>query len=398
MSLASMLSDLTQLGRQYEPIYWLVFFTISLYINACKGQLFWNTNAILALVSMVVLFIYIVGTAHLCDYVEYAAPSDAGFSTSEKVRNVFERIPLTAWWYVGVEMLPLTSRECSQPKKDIPVAMITCFFYLFISSIAVVFAVSNQAPGPAALSQVHAPLNFGFSSMFGISTRVATAFTIPATFATAFGFIYNYSRQLEAICMSGLVPTLIPSRYTSSTNQSLGYLLTGLTIALAILFTESYQSYFHEEDIFLVCILGGFLVYISLFASYVVFTTKFSSLRREFTNPLGYIGAAISVAIFGAASYSAVAMQPHRYAGASIAVFLLLTTAYYCFFARFHQRFSPEEQTILFSAYIINGKSEEIGGRHALAFLLACDRSECTITVHFVLTNHQLAHLCVFVR
>ena len=49
------------------------------------------------------------------------------------------------------------------------------------------------------------PLKYGFASMFHgrISDRGATALALPATYGTAFGFMFSYSRVLQAMSRSG---------------------------------------------------------------------------------------------------------------------------------------------------------------------------------------------------
>lgn len=50
--------------------------------------------------------------------------------------------------------------------------------------------------------------------MFGISDQQATILSIPATYATAFGFIFSYGRLMVAMSDSRLLPRFLRARYT----------------------------------------------------------------------------------------------------------------------------------------------------------------------------------------
>ena len=71
----------------------------------------------------------------------------------------------------------------------------TSILILFIS--ASLPAITGELSVPLAVQ--NAPLNAGFRLMFDISENAATALTIPATYATAFGFIYSYGKLMNAV-------------------------------------------------------------------------------------------------------------------------------------------------------------------------------------------------------
>ena len=66
-----------------------------------------------------------------------------------------------------------------------------CMFTLFVTSIFTVCIVSSLPEKyNEIVSESIAPLSNGFHLMFGISYQMAIALSIPATYATAYGFIF----------------------------------------------------------------------------------------------------------------------------------------------------------------------------------------------------------------
>eukprot|EP01031_Cornospumella_fuschlensis_P028968 gene28968-34959_t len=273
-----MLTIVTGLPSAYEPLYWFFFFATSLYIHAARGRLFWTVNAVIAIVSILILVLYVLSTLQYVNINKYAMSSEKDTSTGNQVVAAFAGLPLSSWFYVGVEMLPLAAFESNRPRRDVPIAM--------------------TYPGIEVLSDSLLPLNYGFSRAFGISYSSATWLTLPAVYGTAFGFMYDYSRQLTAMSKSGLMPIKVP-----------------------------FQDRFPDA----------------------VFT-----LHREFRSPFGISGAVVGIIIFCVSIVSAVALQKDTIASVFLAVVLVVVSIYYFVYARHHQKFSDDEQKALFSAYIIN--------------------------------------------
>lgn len=112
--LGNILTFITGLHPDYEPIYWAMFFASSLYINAKGGSLFWNVNAVLAIMSAVILLLYVLGTASFIDYDKNVIPYLDTLTDEDRTTSMFRFLPWTSWFFVGIELLPLTCRECEE--------------------------------------------------------------------------------------------------------------------------------------------------------------------------------------------------------------------------------------------------------------------------------------------
>ncbi|RYH14611.1 hypothetical protein EON65_33310 [archaeon] len=245
---------------------------------------------------------------------------------------------------------------CFQPRRDVPLAMTLCMLFLFCSAVAMLFTVSCQYPGVDELSGALLPLNYGFRRAFGISYQSATWLTLPAVYGTAFGFMYDYSRQLTAMSKSGLMPIKVPCQGRFPDAVLYTYLFLGSGLAIVLMLLVYYLHLLTIRDLFLICILGGYLVYVCVLISYIIFQTRYSTLHREFRSPFGITGAVVGIVIFCISIFSAVALQKNTTASVFLTVVLAVVSMHYYIYARHHQKFSDDEQKTLFSAYIINGK------------------------------------------
>jgi hypothetical protein len=65
---------------------------------------------------------------------------------------------------------------------------VACVLTLFATCIGTLFSTTSIAGGSYMVSHVLLVYDTGFSTMFGISDRWAVLLSLPATWATAFGF------------------------------------------------------------------------------------------------------------------------------------------------------------------------------------------------------------------
>ena len=151
--------------------------------------------------------------------------------------------------------------------------MVYCVGTLFVTSIAMLFAVASQPPGIQAVSEAPFPCNFAFAKALGISLNQATWLTIIPTFATGFGFMFAYQRQMYAMAGSGMLPRWLATK-TAASDMPYASLLFGTLLSLCVVLPIyfSYRSFY--EDIFLWCSLSSYIVYTSTFISFIELRRK----------------------------------------------------------------------------------------------------------------------------
>ncbi|EQC29170.1 hypothetical protein SDRG_13043 [Saprolegnia diclina VS20] len=330
----------------YEPLTWLCIHVAIVAIHLHGGPLFWQVNRALALVSIGLLVLYIIGAFAIADW---SVNTSSSLMHASDGATWMEMLPLTAWFFVGVESLNLASDDVAAPKSTIPKGQIACVLTLVVTGFMTYITSAFAPPGLADLSQAVVPLNAGYMRIFHISAASACLLSIPATYATIFGFVYSFQKLTTAIASSKLLPAICCVR---SFRHHAITLLIGCSISYAIcLMTWAVPSM--SRHIFPVCILSASCTYAAQCVGYLYLRAKFKHLPREFTSPLGVFGAVFSLCVWVLNAVALMAFQNDG--GAAVLAFLCvggLLTVYYYGYAKSRQTFSDEERKVLFVAHI----------------------------------------------
>lgn len=191
--------------------------------------------------------------------------------------------------------------------------------------------------------------------MFKISSQYATILSIPATYATAFGFIFSYGQLMRAMSESKLLPSVFNKTLPGSGTPYVA-LIVGSVLGYVICIVMYFNAYL-LANIFNICIFSAFVAYISQCLGYLYLQTKFSNLQRDFRSPLGVAGAVVSLLVWVLCVVGQVAfLGDNQFALIVLVSLIALLTAYYFGYAKARQTFSEEERKILFVAHVINCK------------------------------------------
>lgn len=349
--LGQMITAVSGTSEALEPVYWVVFLVTSLGIHGSGGLAFWWINRAVTVSSLLIVLMYILGSAKDADFHEYAL-MDASTATGAWFRGgmyEFMRIlPLPCWFFVGVESINLACKDMATPKTSVPPGYLACMGTLFATAFALLFTCCAQYPGVDRLKDELNPLNYGFARMFAISFRQATALSLPATYATASGFMFCFGRQLRAMGQSGLASHFLGDTLPGWSTPVYA-LVGGSCISLATCFLM--QS---SEWARMLCALAS---YGTQFASFVVLRNKYAAtIKREFVSPLGMVGAAYGFAVFSFIFIAICGFQKNFIAMITFVVFLVIVSVYYVLVAGRRQFFSEEEKEVMFKAYVLKSK------------------------------------------
>jgi amino acid transporter len=239
--------------------------------------------------------------------------------------------------------------------------MIMCIVTLFLTAIAVFFTSTSQYPGTSELASSLLPFNYGYQHAFSsLSSVSAIWLNIPAIFATGFGFMFIYGRQMNSMARSGLLPSIFKLRTSGEFRSPYAALIIGsvLSILGTIAVYYAKNSDVLLQHIFLLCILASYTLYIACFCCYVIFNLRYSTLPRAVRNPFGMISSFLGISIFGTGIISVLGypIQQDHSPVVVFLVYLTLLTLYYVFVGYKTQKLSEEEQKVLFIAYVINSK------------------------------------------
>lgn len=401
MVIGSMLTEFFQTPETYQPLWWLLFYVTALPIQIWGGKVFWRFNYVMAIISILVLLIYVFGSMAFVDFNKFAPLFDRNATSTElfsdssiqltnstepyteqyKVTSsdyfvgggeTFMRcFPLAAWFYVGVESLAFACDLVEEPKTSMPLGNMSCVLTLFTTSILVLFVCASLEPGLDYTSTTLFPFNAGFMKIFNWdegSEVYAIALAFPATYATAFGFIFSYGKLLMALSNSKLIPAVFGIVTDSKTSSHpvpyvaliLGSVM-GYLICILVFFFPDIALY-----LFNICMLSGFFAYMSQCYGYIALQFKFQNIKREFKSPLGIFGAAWAFCVFLLGAIGVIAFQgDDQVAVISFVCLAFLLSLYYFLVSQYTQTFSPDEQKIMFVAHVINfnqgGKRRKVG-------------------------------------
>jgi ethanolamine permease len=217
---------------------------------------------------------YCFGSLPFVDIARYAPSPDTTGIISETdsyspqwfiggISSFMHTLPLAAWFYVGIESLNLCASVVHDPKMTIPIGSISCVCTLFVTSIFVLCVCSSlpSVGDGVATADIVTPLDKGFFLMFKIPRKYAILFNLPAMFATAYGFIFAFSRVMISMARSGLLPPMFQLTYGRFRTPYMTILIgsfTGYLLLILVYFIPLIGQY-----LFTICILSGFIAYIS---------------------------------------------------------------------------------------------------------------------------------------
>jgi ethanolamine permease len=369
IALGQMILTVFDVNISFAPIVWLAFYVSATSIHIYGGINFWYFTYFLSIVSILILVMYCLGALAFVDFSQYAgyvaaADDDTVISQSKYFigggKGFMTALMNAAWFYVGVESLPFVSDVTIEPKKNMPRGSLSCMTTLAITSILVLFICCSLPAGDSSTATSAFPLNKGFSLMFGLSDSHALILSLPATYATAYGFMLPSGKLLYSLASSKLLPE--PLKWTTSFSGTpyvaliFGSIL-GYLICIVVYFNPILNAY-----IFNICILSSFLGYISQCIGFIAMQTKFQNIKREFHSPLGISGAVYALLVFGLCVLSVIAFQSDQFALVCVAAIQSVLAAYYFGYAKSHQTFSPEESKVMFVAHVIT--HNQAGHKH----------------------------------
>jgi len=349
ISFGAMIVTAVPSAKGYEPLIWLSFYLSALWIYMKGGKVFWMFNRAIGVVSLLILLLYVFGSLSFVDFKANVSAHQLGdFNGSAAFMKA---LPLAAWFFVGVEALPMTCDQMGAPKTTVPLAQVACVSTLFITGVMVFFVTVSLPPAAVALSADLVPFNNGFTRMFSLTEAAATVLSLPATYATAFGFIWCYGKLIAAMAESRLLLHHLSVKSADGTPMralAAGSVLSYIFCLLAY-FVPAMGGY-----LFRVCIISGFMSYTGQCIGYLSLKKNFKGIRSSsFRNPFGIWGAFFSMSVWILALVASLGFSPHG--GTEALVFgcvVFVVGMYYRFYAKKRQVFSAKENKVLLVAHV----------------------------------------------
>jgi len=336
----------------------IIIYVIINVICILGGKVFWGFNMILSFLVLALLFIYMFGSLPNVDFNKYAI-SDQVVNT----HTLFSYLAPASCSYLGIQYLPLLSKDVENPRKTIPRVMVSSVLFFMLTSVGLITISCSQEPGITHLAGSSFPLSYGFHKIFNMSLEKAAWLSVPGLFAIAFGFTFSYARQSLSMAESHFLP-----KFFAYKTPYTGTPYCGLLFASA--FCLVIEIFIHYDDTFFsllynLSLLSAYFVFNSACVAYIVFYYTYTTVAREFRSPLGIYGAICAILIFTFCTAGIVGFDLEALVIVGIDV-VFGTIVYFSYVAQ-HQVFSKEEQDNLFKAYVINANIAKKNQKKATA-------------------------------
>lgn len=371
--LAWMFSIIFHSDSSYEPAFFVFFYVSAVAVNIIGGNVFWWFCRIIGVISLIITVLYIVGTSYNGDFAKFSESRVADYAFSGN--NFVKFLPLCAWYYIGVESLPLACVDCNNPARELPFGMVLCVIVLFLTAVGVFFTSVSQSPGIEELGTSFLPMNYGFQKSFGWNYDEVTWLALPASYATGFGFIFMYGRQMCSMSRSGLLPKFLQHR-TKAANSPHVALMVGSVISVFALLVVYFTDVTYLNQVFYVCVLSSYSTNVAVLLCFFIFRKRYAHLNRPFVSPFGYAGAVYGILVYSLGMISILGFQADQIPLIIMCIYLSVLTVYYYFYGFQAQKLSEEEQKVLFKAYVINvNVTKRKGAKTGTNSLLSSNRS-----------------------
>jgi len=348
-TLVSLIGVLIPLNSASFHILLITFYVLASILHIFVGKTFWRGNTFLGIVSFLTVLLYCFGT------LQWTRPERLGASDLQwfvgGIHGFLNCFPLPTWFFIGVEALSFAAPDTKSPKATIPRASVACVITLVFTGVFVLFVSSAAPHGSNKLSNQGFPLNVGFSLIFGCSYNTAAVLSFPATFATAFGFIFAYSCLLCGLSESGLLPPLLALKNSKGVPYAAIMIgsLVSYGLSLLIYFVPIAGVYMCQ-----ICFLSAYITYTCQCVAYIYITKKFPNIKCTFKSPLGIFGAVYSILIFVVAAVSISFFQGNNtFCLPSLLIMWTVFSLYYFLVAKNKQKFSDDEQRSVLVAHTL---------------------------------------------
>lgn len=128
ISFGEMIAEAMDSSKGSYLVSWLGFFVVSSVIHIMGGAVVVKATNLFALYVMIMIIIYLMMSVNSGDFTKYAEQK-----TNFEVEEVFERFNLAAWFYLGIETLPLSGIYCQKVSHSIYILsyrwLRICFVY-----------------------------------------------------------------------------------------------------------------------------------------------------------------------------------------------------------------------------------------------------------------------------
>jgi APA family basic amino acid/polyamine antiporter len=181
-------------------------------------------NLIVSLKIFVILLFVFLGFSHI-DFANYTPFAPYGW------QGIFTGTTLIFFSYIGFDAISTAAEEAENPKRDMPVGLLTCLAVVSILYAAVAFVLTGVIPYNEIISENAVPgalarigINWG-SALVGIGAIIGMVSTLLV-------MLYGQVRIFMAMSRDGLLPKLFSEIHPRYKTPYLATIITGSAAGL----------------------------------------------------------------------------------------------------------------------------------------------------------------------
>ena len=359
-------------NTDYDPLIWLTFLIISIYIVNMHNKFTWWSMAILTVICFIIILgLSIIGITqfswsqlgegwseevlervsdlkHATHNQSPNVPSD--FLWFGSIGGIMNALHSSAWWWTGLECASLATKEAKAVRQSVPFALIGSWIALGLCAcLFTVFAIlvppgagenaSAAFPGVTLLSAVYGERAafWGYVLMW------------PSIIANMFAMIWCASRQTWALSRCGYLPAYLSiTSKKSGVPQRAVLFVCGYSYLMALL--VHYMKVLHGElpgtQVLLgLTVIAGVVTYIGIATVYIAFHYVYPDAPRPFRNPVGMLAPIVTIIVSLSVLIAKVGSTVFQLTVLGYVVKMSISGFYYIIHGRLHLK--PTEDALL---------------------------------------------------
>ena len=252
------------------------------------------------------------------------------------ISGLIASLPFGIWFFLGVEGVPLAAEEATQPKRDIPRALIASLAILACSGFGVLLLVAGvmgaHAAGISDAPLIDALSHAGKAKLASLLNWAGLAGLV----ASFFSIMYAGSRQMFALSRAGYLPKFLALTGRRKTPVAALVAMSLVGIGLVLVLRDG-------QAILDAAVFGACVSYALMNLSHMVLRLRAPRMPRAYRTPGGACTTALGFALSCVAIVSTFFVDIGAALGALAAVAAGL--AYYALHSRRHLvANAPEEE------------------------------------------------------
>lgn len=299
---------------------------------------------VITAVAVAALLVFVFGSLPAFDASNLFDIPSNGFAGSSTllpfgVSGLLASLPFGIWFFLGVEGVPLAAEESSNPKRDIPRALIVSISILACTGFAVLLLVVGvmgaQSAGQSDVPLVDALCFAGHPQL----ARVLNFAGLAGLVASFFSILYAGSRQMFALARAGYLPRFLAVTGKRKTPVAALIAMTLIGLALIAVLRDG-------EAILNTAVFGACVSYALMNLSHIVLRIRSPHMPRAYRTPGGAFTTCIAFVLSCVAVVSTFFVDAGAAMGALAAIAAGL--AYYVLYSHKHLvSNAPEEEFAL---------------------------------------------------